>query len=328
MRIIVAGFLALLLCAGLIRIALSSPRIRDRAIADPVADRWHSSPTPSLGGVPMFIAFAVATLAFGGFDDPLARALLLGAATVFIVGFLDDLRNVSPRVKLGGQVAGALAVMLTANIDGSVSLASTGLIVLWIVLISNSVNLVDNMDGLAGSTTAASIIVILPVVIGSDQDGLSLASAAALGAVLGFLLFNSSPARVFMGDAGSLWLGLVVASIVALTDYGERRWAPLVAITILAVPLLDTATVIVSRLREGFSIMRGGRDHLSHRLVRRGLSDTQSVRVLTALAILSGLIAVAEPVFSTPAWFASVGVLWAGLIALATVLLRVPVYQE
>jgi UDP-GlcNAc:undecaprenyl-phosphate GlcNAc-1-phosphate transferase len=327
MPIVFSGVLAFLLSAGLIRIALTSPRIRDRAVADPVADRWHTAPTPSFGGVPMFIAFAAAALILGGLENPLPRAILAGATVVFVVGFLDDLKTVSPAAKLTGQIAGALAVIFTASGEFD-TLIGAAAVVLWIVLMSNSVNLLDNMDGLAGSTTTASIIVILPLMISADQDGLALTAGAALGAVMGFLLFNWSPARVFMGDAGSLWLGLVVASIVALTDYGERRFAPLIAVTILAVPLLDTATVVISRLRNGFSIMRGGSDHLSHRLVRQGLSDRLAVIVLTAVAAVSGVIAVAEPVLSTPTWLLTVGVLWAGLISLGIALLRVPVYQE
>jgi UDP-GlcNAc:undecaprenyl-phosphate GlcNAc-1-phosphate transferase len=328
MRVFGAVILAAFVCAGLIRIALASPRIRNKAVANPVSDRWHITPTPSFGGVPMFVAFVATTLVLGGLNDAVTRALLLGAAAVFVVGFVDDLKGVSPSLKLAGQIAGALAVMLTVSSDRSESVVAVGVAVLWIVLISNSVNLVDNMDGLAAGTATASLIVILPVVVGADQEGLSLVTGAVLGAVLGFLLFNRSPARVFMGDAGSLWLGLVIASIVALADYGDRRSAPLVAVTIMAVPLLDTATVVISRLRNGFSIMRGGSDHLSHRLAKRGLSDSQSVGVLTALAAVSGLVAIAEPVLSTPGWFALVGVTWAGLIACASALLRVAVYQE
>jgi UDP-GlcNAc:undecaprenyl-phosphate GlcNAc-1-phosphate transferase len=131
-----------------------------------------------------------------------------------------------------------------------------------------------------------------------------------------------------MGDAGSLWLGLFVGAFVVFGDYGGGSFSPLVSITVLAVPLLDTATVVFSRLRQGYPITRGGRDHLSHRLVRLGLSDKQAVRVLTGAAVLCGVVAVGEAFLPTSIWLILIGMVWVGLGALAARLLQVPVYQN
>lgn len=276
----------------------------------------------------MFIAFVFTLVVSDGLGDSVARSMLVGAGIVFAAGLADDLLDTSPSYKLIAQFAGALTLTLMAQGVHQLSLPHLVLTVLLIVLISNSVNLLDNMDGLAGSTTLVSLVIVLPLVASAGQDGLALVSAVTAASVFGFLLFNVSPAKVFMGDAGSLWLGLILAGTVALADYGDRRLVPIVAMTILAIPLIDTGTVILSRLRHGSSIMRGGRDHLSHRLARLGLTDKQTVGVMTAAAAICGLTALGEPFLSTPIWLGAIVVLWVCLAGLVTASLRIPVYQE
>lgn len=327
-RIASAGGVAFLLSTALTRAVLLHPNLSNRFIVPPATDRWHTMPTPSFGGVPMFIAFVFTLVVSDGLGDSVARSMLVGAGIVFAAGLADDLLDTSPSYKLIAQFAGALTLTLMAQGVHQLSLPHLVLAVLLIVLISNSVNLLDNMDGLAGSTTLVSLVIVLPLVASAGQDGLALVSAVTAASVFGFLLFNVSPAKVFMGDAGSLWLGLIVAGTVALADYGDRRLVPIVAMTILAIPLIDTGTVILSRLRHGLSIMRGGRDHLSHRLARLGLTDKQTVGVMTAAAAICGLTALGEPFLSTPIWLGAIVVLWVCLAGLVTASLRIPVYQE
>lgn len=328
MRLLSVAGLAFAVSALLIKGVLLSPRVRERIVAAPVAHRWHQTPTPSYGGVPMFVAVAAAVIAAGGLEDPVALGLLLGAGIVFLTGVVDDLFDITPRTKLTGQAVGAAVTVAVAASPLDLTLVQAGVAILWIVLIANSVNLLDNMDGLAGGTSLVSLLIILPIAISAGQSGLTIVIIAVAGAIAGFLVFNASPARVFMGDSGSLWLGLVLASTVAFADYRGLAFAPMAAATVLAVPLLDTATVVYARLRHGRSIMRGGKDHLSHRLVRLGLSDREAVLALDLTAVVCGITGVGRVFLPTAAWVLAVIVVWAGLVAMVARLLRVPVYQE
>lgn len=328
MRILLVGGVAFVVSAGLIRFVLLSPRIRDRIVTAPVVHRWHETPTPSYGGIPMFVGVLVAVLVGGGLEEPIAVALLVGAAVLFLTGLIDDVYDISPTTKLAGQTMGAVATVAIAGPGLGLSLVQGAVIAAWLILMANSVNLLDNMDGLAGGTSLVSLIVILPIVIAAELGGVSLIVAAAAGAVGGFLVFNRNPARVFMGDTGSLWLGLTVAGTVAFAGHGELALAPVAVVTVLAVPLVDTGTVIYARLSTGRSITTGGRDHLSHRLVRLGLSDREAVLALEVAAAVCGIIGVSATFLPTAVWILTVAVAWAVLMAAAGRLLRVPVYRE
>ncbi len=328
MRVLLTSGLAFVVSAGLIRFVLLSPKIRDRVVAAPVVHRWHHSPTPSYGGIPMFVGVVVAILVGGGLGEPIAIALLVGAAVLFLTGLIDDVYDISPMTKLSGQALGALATVAIAGPELGLNVFGAALIAGWLVLMANSVNLLDNMDGLAGGTSLMSLIVILPIVIATGLSGVTLVVAAVAGSVAGFLLFNKNPAQVFMGDTGSLWLGLTLAGVVAFAGRGELAFAPLAAATVLAVPLVDTGTVIYARLKTGRSITIGGRDHLSHRLVRLGMSDKEAVLVLDLAAVVCGIIGVSVAFLPTLVWVLAVAGAWTALMAAAGRLLRVPVYQE
>lgn len=325
MDLVAAGVLALLLSSVLIRGVILSPTVRQRLLAAPVDNRWHTRPTPSLGGVPMYVAVAVSVLFAGGWGDSVAVGLLAGATVLVVVGVLDDLRDVSPALKLTGQAVAASLVVLIAG--GEIHVVLALLAVPWIVLMANSVNLLDNMDGLAAGTSTATLVVLLPLIVVNGQSGLALVATATIGALIGFLFFNWSPAKLFMGDSGSMWLGMILASAVVLIDYGDRRFAPLAALTILAIPILDTSVVVVSRLTNGRSIFRGGRDHVSHRLVSRGMTDARAVITLTVGSLLCGLVGIAEPLLPTVAWLSLIALLWGTLGAAAFAMLRLPVYE-
>lgn len=328
MKILLVAGLAFVVSAGLIRFVLLAPRIRDRIVAAPVVHRWHETPTPSYGGIPMFIGVLAAVVVGGGLGEPIAVALMVGAAVLFLTGLIDDVYDISPTIKLAGQGVGALATVAIAGPSLGLSLFQAAVIAAWLILMANSVNLLDNMDGLAGGTSLVSLIVILPIVVAAGLSGATVVTAAVAGSVAGFLVFNRHPARVFMGDTGSLWLGLTVAGIVALAGQGELVFAPLAAATVLAVPLVDTGTVIYARLKTGRSITTGGRDHLSHRLVRLGLSDREAVLVLDVAAAVCGIIGVSAAFLPTLVWILTVAGAWTVLMAAAGRLLRVPVYQE
>lgn len=328
MRLILISGLAFVVSAALIRFVLLSPMVRDRIVAAPVAHRWHEKPTPSFGGVPMFIAVVAAVLAGGGLDEPVAVGLVVGAGVLFLTGLVDDISDIRPVTKLAGQSTAAVATVAIAAPSLGLTLVQSLVTACWIVLIANSVNLLDNMDGLAGGTSLASLLVVLPIVVAAGLSGLAIVVVAVAGATAGFLVFNTNPAKVFMGDTGSLWLGLVLAGTVAFTGQGQLTLAPLAAATILAVPLVDTASVIYARTKSGRSIMTGGRDHLSHRLVRLGLSEKKAVLVLDLAAVTCGAIGVSTVLLPTFIWVLAVITVWAALVAAVSRLLRIPVYQE
>lgn len=328
MKVLLTSGVAFAVTAGLIRFVLLSPRVRERIVTAPVVHRWHETPTPSYGGIPMFVGVLTAVIAGGGLGDSIAVAVLVGAGVLFLTGLVDDVYDISPMTKLAGQALGALATVAIAGPALGLSLVAAALIAGWLVLIANSVNLLDNMDGLSGGTSLVSLLILLPIVVASGLSGLAVVVTATAGAVAGFLVFNRNPAKLFMGDTGSLWLGLTLAATVAFAGQGSVSFAPLAAATVLAVPLVDTATVIYARVRNGRSITIGGRDHLSHRLVRLGLSDKEAVLVLDLAAMICGIIGVSIAFLPTLLWALAAVAVWVALAVAAGRLLRVPVYQE
>jgi UDP-GlcNAc:undecaprenyl-phosphate GlcNAc-1-phosphate transferase len=297
---------ASLLLAAFIAMAVSTAAtyvVRDAArrldwLDQPSRRKLHTDPIPLLGGIAMYLAFLVAV--------PVARSrtvleeggiVLAGATLLLIVGIIDDRRGLNPLLKLLAQVAAALLLVLGGIGVGFLPAAwmNVAVTIFWVVGICNAMNLLDNMDGLSAGVAAIACAVFTLLAVIQGQIWVAIVAAVLLGAVLGFLYFNWNPATIFMGDAGSLLLGFMLAVLGLKLRFPEadsrRTW--LVPIIILAVPILDTTLVTMSRLRRGISISSGGRDHISHRLVRLGLSVRQSVAVIYLAAIVSGIIAIA-----------------------------------
>jgi UDP-GlcNAc:undecaprenyl-phosphate GlcNAc-1-phosphate transferase len=233
----------------------------------------------------------------------LRRLLVIGGASlvVFAAGMVDDARRLRPAVKLACQVAAALllafgGVRVTALIPGyPVSVALT---VLWVVGITNAFNFLDNMDGLSGGTAAISAFIFAMVAAGTGQPLLALLLALLAGAAAGFLVHNFCPARLYMGDAGSNWLGFTLSALTVEATFfryslpegaSPAMLALGVPLLIMAVPIFDATTVIWIRLREGRPPWLGDRSHLSHRLVELGLSPREAVLAIWLLALACGL---------------------------------------
>ena len=236
-------------------------------VAKPKADRWHQKPTALFGGVAIFATFALVC----GFSRGIAAradllGLMLGGAIIFLVGLLDDRRPLNPLVKLIGQfmaVGPFLAGFLLTN-PTPTFLLGLPLLLLWMLTLTNALNLLDNMDGLSAGTaaTAAGLLAVYAALTGQMAE-FSLSALLAL-ACLGFLLFNfrpKSPAKIFMGDCGSMFLGYLLAGLSAIAFNANH--APLVVgiaapILLLAVPLFDTTLVVIIRKREGRAVSQGG----------------------------------------------------------------------
>jgi UDP-GlcNAc:undecaprenyl-phosphate GlcNAc-1-phosphate transferase len=251
----------------------------------------------------MVVAFVAATSGLLGSDAPLARAILAGGGLVAALGLYDDLRGAGAPEKLLVQfAAGTLAWSAGVRIDvvalpflptlhlGALGLPAT---LLWIAGVANAVNLVDGLDGLAGTIAlfAASAIAVLGALGG--QPEVVLVAAALSGAILGFLVYNVSPASIFMGDSGSMFLGFVLATASIQIRGSDGALPALVPLTVLGIPLLDTTLAIVRRAARGAPIAVADRGHLHHQLLARGWSQGQIVFAAAAAATLLGASAVA-----------------------------------
>jgi UDP-GlcNAc:undecaprenyl-phosphate GlcNAc-1-phosphate transferase len=295
----------------------------------PGARKGHRRPTPYLGGV--VIAAGVlgpAAVAVGGGDARL-RVVLVAAAAVALLGLVDDLRPLTPLVRL--VIEGVAATAVVAG-GGEVKIFGNGLDlvvpVLWIVVITNSFNLLDNMDGAAaGVACVTGAALALPAFMVGEHGVGVLLLALACGCA-GFLPHNWTPARIFMGDAGSLFIGFVIASSALLVFAPSAHHASVAGpLMVTFVATLDTCVVMVSRHRAGRPLMLGGTDHVSHRLRRLGLSTwqvalalsgTAAVTCLAAIPVVRGWVPAAVPL-----------VIVAGLGAVLVWLLqKVPVYDH
>jgi UDP-GlcNAc:undecaprenyl-phosphate GlcNAc-1-phosphate transferase len=302
-------------------------------VSRPRGDRWAKKPTALLGGVAIFAAFGLAVLTL------LPRAehgsvVLVASAFLFVVGLVDDLYNLKPYQKLIGQIMGAALVVLGGlTLPWTPSpLVNMGLTVLWLVGITNALNLLDNMDGLAAGVGAiAAAFLSASFFAGGDvAEGLLLAAFAA--ALVGFLAYNFNPASIFMGDCGSLFIGFFLASAALLMNISggrARGLLPVLAtpVLLLVIPIFDTTLVTVLRKLAGRAVSQGGRDHASHRLVALGLSERKAVGLLYALAALSGLVALFVRQAPPDLGLALLAVFTVGLALLGIHLAGVKVYE-
>jgi UDP-GlcNAc:undecaprenyl-phosphate GlcNAc-1-phosphate transferase len=256
-------------------------------VVHPRTDRWHRSPTPLLGGAAITLVAVVVIVSLLP-ASRVSATIVVGLIGAFALGLLDDFRHIAPSSKLVGQ---AIIASLLFFGGVRVEIIEFGpfaylVTVLWVVGLMNAVNLIDNMDGLAGG-----IVAIAGVGLGMsalpENPAAAVVAGAAAGAALGFLVYNFPPARVFMGDAGSLALGYLLAAAALLhTASGAANvsLAVLAPLAVLALPIFDTALVTTSRRLIGRPISQGGRDHTSHRLAALGLSDRGVVLLLYGVA--------------------------------------------
>jgi UDP-GlcNAc:undecaprenyl-phosphate GlcNAc-1-phosphate transferase len=308
------------------------------AVVPPRPDRWHSSPTPTMGG----IAIAVATIV--GFRVGLAgplletdviewSAVLVAGLAMFTIGLFDDRLQLSPVAKLVSSLAvGAFLVFALAGIEPDSSLPSSYTLIgtIWFAGLCHAFNLLDNMDGLAAGVALIATSFMAALLGPALGFGLSTLLVALVGALAGFLYWNRPRARLFMGDCGSLFIGAILAgvSLVPLFQPQIAFVSPTVlAVLILVVPLFDTAFVLVLRRLAGRSATRGGTDHVSHRLVSLGFSERSATRILYLLGLAGGLTAWVLVRWSTIEPMLVVAVFGVLVILTGIYLARVPAYN-
>lgn len=287
----VAAFATALLCAyALAPVAIRTAR-RTGFLDRPYGYKGHKAPTPYLGGAAVLLSMLLATLLFAGFDANLP-AILGAAAALALLGGIDDRFSVSPALRIVVELA-ATSVLFAAGVHWSVfgnGPLDFALTALWVVGVVNAFNLMDNMDGACATVTAVSCAGIGTLALIDGNSAFGVVAFALTGACAGFLPRNlAGPARIFLGDGGSMPLGLLVAGLsMGVTGGGGDAF--LVGAMLVGLPILDTTLVSVSRLRRGVSIVTAGRDHLTHRLLSRaGTPRRVCTALVLAQVLLSGL---------------------------------------
>jgi UDP-GlcNAc:undecaprenyl-phosphate GlcNAc-1-phosphate transferase len=280
-------------------------------VAQPTCDRWHKKPTALLGGIAIFAALFLPLLVMADFRSAiehvfrlngfgelpsLSAVLILGSVFLFFLGLFDDLHAVKPHNKLVAQIlVASLVVFFGFRLHWFNSMTlDTMATLFWIVGITNAFNLIDNMDGLCAGVGCVASVSLAVLFFPADREAFLIALVLA-GALGGFLIYNFNPAKIFMGDCGSLVIGFCVSvltlhfSEVPATSFLARFTVP---ILILMVPILDTTLVTAIRLLSGRKASVGGRDHTSHRLVLMGYSESKAVLLLYGVAAIAGFAAV------------------------------------
>lgn len=312
--------MAILLAFGLA--LLVTPLVRKYAFKIGALDRpdqrkVHKGIMPRLGGLAIYFSFiAVALLTLD--ITPQFLGLLVGGTLIILLGFIDDTRGLAPLWKLAGQIAAAAAVIpfglkvefLTNPFSAemiTLGLLTIPVTVIWIVSVTNAVNLIDGLDGLAGGTTFISALTLAAVVwietaVSGGSRGQSDAVVLALilaASIIGFLRYNFYPAKIFLGDSGSMYLGF---SMAALSIMGMAKSATFISViipvVILGIPLLDTVFAIVRRYFGHKPIFQPDKEHLHHRLLQMGLSHRQAVLSIYGVCVVLGLSAIALTMIS------------------------------
>ena len=297
----------------------------------PNARKIHTDPVPRLGGVGIFLGFLTAALAV-----PLLLPLVMPSLTlaytgryVFLfiafgiingMGLVDDFHNLRALLKLALQIVAATLVTVGGFTISQLSLPglptigfgvfSYPLTILWLVGISNAINLVDGVDGLAGGISILAALSIGLLCLQGDAGAPSVIAFALVGAVFGFLLYNFPPARIFMGDSGSLMIGFILAALPLTLAPGKTDVSDMVApATVLLLPILDTASAIVRRLRGRRPIHSPDKEHVHHKLLSLGVSKNQLLGIVYASCAVFGIAAIVSRQLAVwPAFFLLVGV--------------------
>lgn len=287
-----------------------TPLVRKLAIRLSVVDhpseahKTHSAPVPYLGGLSIIIGVVVTTFVAIALSGSfrlfgLASTVLLPAICIGIMGLIDDIKKLSPwpRFLVQNTIGLVIAMVLVSTNTLGAPLGNQIVDVLisifWIVGITNAINFFDNIDGGASGTVAISSFFLFLLAFQGGQDFIAAMSIVLSGATAGFLMWNKAPARIYMGDAGALFLGVLIASLTLRFDPNpiDRIASFTIPVLLLAVPILDTTVVVFSRLKRGISPFQGGQDHLSHRLMNSYFAKRQAVVSLWILSVVFSLMA-------------------------------------
>ena len=329
---------------GLLTWPVRALAIRLGAMDAPNLERkTQAEPVPYLGGVAIALGITITTLAAvyvggntsgenAGQIKDLALTVLLPALILGAMGLFDDLRSLSPWPRLIAQsLVGTVVALVIVNSGTTgtpfgTSTLNTAVSIFWIVGICNSINFFDNLDGAAAGAVAIAALGVFFIALDRGQELVSALSIVTVGATVGFLMWNKSPAKIYMGDAGALFLGIIISvATIRLNPGIEPIWKSLaIPVILLGVPLLDTCVAIFSRLARGVSPLTGGKDHLSHRLVRAGLTRPMAAIALWAASGVCALVAIGIYRYSNSKGSVLIYVFAAGWLSALVLFLRTP----
>jgi UDP-GlcNAc:undecaprenyl-phosphate/decaprenyl-phosphate GlcNAc-1-phosphate transferase len=283
--------------------------LRRNLVDQPNARKIHQEPVPYLGGLSIFIAFIIASI--GGLlhlptpeltDKIPILGLFISTGIIFLLGIVDDARGLNAPVKFSVQIIASIILwycggrieLLTNPLGTEIKLGifSLPFTIFWLVGITNAINLIDGMDGLAGGVTFIASFTLLLISLVQKEPVISILMAAVAGSTLGFLRYNFPPASIFMGNAGALTLGFILSSTAVITRYKATVAVTLlIPILALGIPILDTLLAILRRAWRGKPLFQADREHLHHRLMRVGLSQRQVVLFVYAICICLSITA-------------------------------------
>ncbi|MCL2517565.1 MAG: undecaprenyl/decaprenyl-phosphate alpha-N-acetylglucosaminyl 1-phosphate transferase [Oscillospiraceae bacterium] len=293
------------------------------AIDDPKRDdrRMHKEPTPRIGGLAIFIGFVSATMLFAEYS-PTLLAIWFGGLILVVMGVLDDIFRLNAFLKLGVQILVALIAVWQGMTIEFINLFGHYIVfgyleipitILWIVGLTNAINFIDGLDGLScGVSAICSISLLLVTLTTSDNGALALVMAIMAGSCLGFLPYNSNPAKIFMGDSGALFLGytFAVLSIEGLFKF-NMVMSFLIPLSIFGVPLFDTVFAIIRRTLKGKNpFTTPDKGHIHHRLINMGFNQKQSVHILYAI---SGILGISAIMLANELWIKTIGIIIIGV---------------
>lgn len=305
---LIGGIVVSIICNKLLLSFSQSLGIRNK---NDITIRWSNQSKPSLGGISFFIVFIFSSIAFSIifndqniFDNKEYLGLISAGSLAFLMGLADDAYNTKPLIKLGIQIACGVLFVLTGTIIDLTHFfyIDALLTIIWVIVIMNSLNMLDNMDGI----TATTVVFVLSSCLASgwifngfDFDLWTILLISMIGGLLGFLKFNIHPSKIFMGDAGSQFIGLFVAffAVKFLWNVGpyteNHSWVGIVVGLIALTPAAaDTLTVVINRLKRGQSPMVGGKDHTTHHLVYAGFKDIEVWYVFFTIGLVAFLLVI------------------------------------
>jgi UDP-GlcNAc:undecaprenyl-phosphate GlcNAc-1-phosphate transferase len=311
----------------------TTPLMRTAALRFGIVDRpdgrlkQQAEPVPYLGGLAIYLSFLLALTATRRFDSTEVLGMLLAGAIAVILGLIDDLGVLSPGIKLAGQVVAVLA-LINASVYIKLGFLPPPLAIilsfLWLLGIINAFNLIDVMDGLAAGVAAAAsfILFLIAAVNGRQTDAILL--AALCGALVGFLRYNVQPARIYMGDTGSMFIGLMLGALSMNNSYTRQNLVASVApVVILGVPIFDMLFVMYVRFRRGLPVFLGSPDHFALRLRKWRLTTRQTVTASWAATVALGGLAIAMMLSGAPVALAILAGIALASMVLALLLRRI-----
>jgi UDP-GlcNAc:undecaprenyl-phosphate/decaprenyl-phosphate GlcNAc-1-phosphate transferase len=288
----------------------------------------HSRIMPRLGGLAIFLSFVIGMKFFNPIGE-YHLPIMIGSMIIILTGILDDIKEISPKVKLAGQIAAAAVVVIYGGLKVEfINLPFGGIIdfgylsipltMIWIIGITNAINLIDGLDGLAGGVSTIALLTIAGMSMVMDNYYVLVVSLIAAASTAGFLFYNFHPAKIFMGDSGALFLGYII-SVLSLLGYKNVTFISLVIpVIILGVPISDTFFAIVRRIVNKQPISAPDKSHLHHCLIRAGFTHRQTVLLIYAMAAIFGLVA----------FIFSQATVWGSMIVILVLLIMIEIIVE